>query len=121
MEHIQSGNTMVTLLTYDLVTEDDSNICTEIKDFLMNQRGWRKNIPKLTLRKIGQREILKYGEDLPVSSLWKVSVDPDEAINEFILACQQYDVAHSGDTPIKRAKGKAFAISNTMYNAVEIQ
>lgn len=121
MEHIQPGCTTATLLTYDLETEDDNNICTEIKDFLMNQRGWRKNIPCLIVKSCGKKDNLQYGEDLPASSLWKVSVDPDEAINDFILACQQYDVAHSGDTPIKRAKGKAFAICNTMYNAVEIQ
>lgn len=121
MRHINPGITTVTFLTYDLVTEDDSNICTEIKEYLMKNRGWRNNIPCLTLKRHGQKDILEYGEDLPASSLWKVSVDPDEAISDFILACRQYDVAHAGDTPMKRAKGKAFAICNTMYEAVEIQ
>lgn len=121
MEHIQPGYTIVTLLTYDMEIGDDNNICTEIKDFLMNHKGWRNNIPRLTLKKYGQKESFEYGEDMPASSLWKVSVDPDEAINDFILACRQYDVAHAGDTPMKRAKGKAFAICNTMYNAVEIK
>lgn len=119
MEQIEHGVTMATLLTYDLVTEDDPNICTEIKESLMD-RGWRKNISCLTVIRNGKEVALKRGEDLPASSLWKVSFDSDKAIEDFVRACQQYDVVHSGDTPIKRAKGKAFAICSTMYNAVEI-
>jgi len=121
-KHINPGATVVTTMAYDMETADDNNISTEIKDYLMNNLGWRNNIPEATLIRKGYKDSITYQEDMPASTLWKVQISPDEAINDFKLACEAYNVNHANDKPsLKIARGKAFAISNSQYDAVVIQ
>ena len=93
MEHIPPGIVSTTTMAYDMVTEHDNNISTEIKSILMGNLGWHENIPQITIKQTGMRDTIEYGVDMPASTLWKVNI----------------------------ARGKAFAIKDTLYDAVEIR
>ena len=121
MEHINPGVTIVTTMAYDMVTENDSNISTEIKSILTGSYGWRENIPQITVKQFGVNGRIEYCADMPASTLWKVSINPDEAIREFEAACLAYNATHANDNPQKIARGKAFAICNAQYEALEIR
>lgn len=121
MEHINPGVTVVTTMAYDMVTEHDNNISTEIKGILTSTFGWHENIPQITVKEFGVNNRIEYGANMPASTLWKVNIKPDEAIREFEAACLAYNTAHVNDRPQKIARGKAFAICNTEYDAIEIR
>lgn len=121
MEHINPGVTVVTTMAYDMVTEHDKNISTEIKSILSGAFGWHENIPQITIKQFGANDRIEYGADMPASTLWKVNIGPDDAISEFEAACLAYNATHVNDTPQKIARGKAFAICNTEYYAIEIR
>lgn len=121
MKHINPGTTIVTTLAYDMVTENDNNISTEIKTLLMQTFGWRDNIPEITIKEFGVRDAIGYGSDMPASTLWKVCINPDDAIRDFLNACKIYNTNHATDSTPKIARGKAFAICNAQYDAVEVK
>lgn len=121
MEHIHPGIVSTTTMAYDMVTEHDNNISTEIKSILMGNLGWHENIPQITIKQTGMRDTIEYGVDMPASTLWKVNISPAEAIQDFLTACTAYNTNHATDNPPKIARGKAFAIKDTLYDAVEIR
>lgn len=121
MNHINPGIASATTMAYDMVTEHDNNISTEIKSILIDNLGWHENIPQITVKQMGLQDTLEYGTSMPASTLWKVNIGPEEAIQDFLLACNVYNTSHSNDNPPKIAKGKAFAIKDILYDAVEIR
>lgn len=121
MKHIYPGVTVVTTMAYDMVTEHDNNVSTEIKNVLISTFGWRDNIPGITIRKLGVRDTIDYASDMPASTLWKLNVEPEDAIQEFVNSCKIYNTNHATDNPPKIARGKAFAICNVQYDAIEIR
>lgn len=109
----------VTTLSYDLDTDSGSNINQEIKEYLMGME-WRFVIPEIRAKDIMRGCQQKNNVDTPATTAWKEGVSPEDACADFCTALNKYDSKHSGDDPKKFARGKAFAVRDNEYEAVEI-
>ena len=109
----------VTTLSYDLDTDSGSNINQEIKEYLVGM-GWCFIIPEIRVKRIMTGYQQMKNVDTPATTAWKEGVSPAEACIDFCAALNRYDSKHGDDNPKWLARGKAFAVRDNEYDAVEV-
>ena len=113
IENKRIGSEIVTILSYDMDTNDDSNINASIKD-LLKRNGWQDEIEGI-LRQFGANDRIM-NLSLPSTTLWKANCEPKDAIVDFEGALIAYDTNNENK---KIAYGKAVAFNGNEYAAVE--
>lgn len=110
----------VTTLSYDLETNDDSNMNQEIKDYLI-EHDWNFSVPQMLVIKYTCGERTDKNIETPKTTAWKANINPTQACNEFHAALDAYNSNHMGDKPAKFARGKAFATCDNVYDAIMVE
>lgn len=107
----------VTVLSYDLQDNGDSELYSEVKDFLVNRCNWVDVIPQTLHRQLHVKDRCSQKEKMPNTTLWKMEISPADAILEFEQALETYNTNYVCDSRI--ARGIGIAISGNLYAALK--